>query len=160
MIAIVVAYSRNRCIGRDGDLPWRLPSDLRRFRELTTGGTVVMGRRTYESLPPRVRPLPGRRNVVLSRDPAYAADGAEVVASLDDALAACGEACFVIGGGEVYAAALPRVDRIYATAIDADVEGDAFFPALDEDAWRPVDESPPVEEDGLRFRFVVRDRVA
>ena len=89
MIACVVAHSRNRVIGRDGDLPWHLPADLRRFRELTSGHAVVMGRRTYESLPDRFRPLPNRRNLVLSRDPSFRAEGAEVFADLASALAAC-----------------------------------------------------------------------
>src|SRR3954452_7140596 len=131
MVSFVVAHARNRVIGRDGGLPWHLPADLRRFRELTTGHAVVMGRKTYESLPERFRPLPNRRNLVLSTDPAYRADGAEVFADLASALDAChGDECFVIGGGATYAEALPHAHRIYATEIDADVEGDAFFPDL------------------------------
>src|SRR4051794_24452108 len=108
MVALVVAYARNGVIGRDGDLPWHLPTDMQHFRELTTGGTVVMGRKTYVSIPERFRPLPGRRNLVLSRDPAFAAPGAEVFGGLDAALEAAGEDCFVIGGGTTYAEALPR----------------------------------------------------
>ena len=160
MISIVVAHSRNRCIGRDGDLPWRLPQDLRRFRELTTGGTVIMGRRTYESLPAAFRPLPDRRNVVLSRDPSFSAEGADVFADLDSALASCSGPCFVVGGGEVYAQALARADRVEATFVDAEVDGDAFFPALDEERWRCVAESEPLEENGLPFRFRTFARVA
>ena len=99
MIALVVALSSNRVIGRDGALPWRLPTDLRRFRELTTGHAVVMGRRTYESLPERFRPLPDRRNIVLSTRASYAAPGAEVFGDLEAALEACEHDCFVIGGG-------------------------------------------------------------
>src|SRR3954453_13745644 len=102
MVSIVVAKSRNRVIGRDGRLPWHLPADLRRFRELTSGANVVMGRRTYESLPEKFRPLPNRRNLVLSRDPSYAVPGAEVFPDLDSAVASCGGDCFVIGGEVAY----------------------------------------------------------
>ncbi|MDQ3742188.1 MAG: dihydrofolate reductase [Actinomycetota bacterium] len=143
MVAIVVAHSRNRVIGRDGGLPWHLPTDLKRFKELTTGATVVMGRKTYESIPERFRPLPGRRNVVVSRS------GLRLEEALTDA-------CFVIGGGEVYAQALPHADRVYATEIDADVDGDAFFPELA--GFREVERSEPVEENGHVFRFVTYDR--
>jgi dihydrofolate reductase len=149
-IALVVAHSRNRVIGRDGDLPWHLPSDLRRFKELTTGGTVVMGRRTWDSLPPRFRPLPGRRNVVVSRN---GCDAPDVRRSVEKALE---DGCFVIGGGEIYAQALPHADRVYATEIDADVDGDVFFPALD--GFREVQRSAPIEEHGHRYSFVTYDR--
>lgn len=150
MIAIVVARSANGVIGRDGGLPWHLPSDLRRFRELTTGGTVVMGRRTYESLPDRFRPLPGRRNVVVSRS---GCEAPEVHGSLEDALAACGGDCFVIGGGEVYAQALGVADRVYATEVHADVPGDVVFPPLAEAEWRCVEQSETMEENGHAFSF-------
>ena len=111
MLQLVVAYSANRVIGRDGGLPWHLPTDMRHFRELTTGHTVLMGRRTYDSIPERFRPLPGRRNLVLSRDPGYNAAGAEVFTSLDAALDACDHDCFVIGGGATYAETLADADR-------------------------------------------------
>jgi dihydrofolate reductase len=151
MVALVVAYSRGtRVIGRDGDLPWHLPTDLKRFKELTTGGTVVMGRRTWDSIPERFRPLPGRRNVVVSRN---GCDAPEVVRSVEEAL---GDACFVIGGGEVYARALPHAGRVYATEIDADVDGDTFFPELA--GFREVERSAPIEENGHVFSFVTYDR--
>ena len=156
MIALVVAHSANRVIGRDGGLPWHLPGDLRRFRELTTGHTVVMGRRTYESLPDAFRPLPGRRNVVLSSDPAYRADGAEVVRDLDSALDG---RCFVIGGGTVYAQALPHAQRVYATELEAEIEGDTYFPALPAAEWRCVDRGERIVEYGHAYRFTVHDRV-
>jgi dihydrofolate reductase len=156
VIACVVAHSRNRVIGRDGDLPWHLPADLRRFRELTSGHAVVMGRRTYESLPERFRPLPNRRNLVLSRDPSFAAPGAEVFADLASALAACGGDCFVIGGGATYAEALGVADRVYATEIDAEVEGDTFFPELS--GWRRVESSEPSAENGHAYRFTTYER--
>jgi dihydrofolate reductase len=150
VIAIVVAHSRNRVIGRGGELPWHLPTDLRRFRELTSGGTVVMGRRTWDSLPPRFRPLPDRRNVVVSRN---GCDAPVVCRSVAEAVR--GD-CFVIGGGELYAQALPLADRVYATEVDADVEGDAFFPPLD--GFREVERSAPIEENGHAFAFVTYDR--
>jgi len=157
VIACVVAHSRNRVIGRDGELPWHLPADLKRFRELTSGHAVVMGRRTYDSLPERFKPLPNRRNLVLSRDPAYRAEGAEIFPDLDAALAACAGDCFVIGGGTTYAEALRVADRVYATEIDADVDGDTFFPDLS--GWRRVEASPPKEENGHAFRFITYERV-
>jgi dihydrofolate reductase len=151
MVALVVAYSRGtRVIGRDGDLPWHLPTDLRRFKELTLGGTVVMGRRTWDSIPERFRPLPGRRNVVVSRN---GCEAPEVVRSVEEALEG---ACFVIGGGEVYARALPHADRVYATEIDADIDGDTFFPPLE--GFREVERSEPIEENGHVFSFVTYDR--
>jgi dihydrofolate reductase len=157
VIAVVVAYSANRVIGRDGGLPWHLPSDMKHFRELTTGGTVVMGRKTYESIPERFRPLPGRRNVVLSASRAALA-GAEVHASLDAALAAAGDPCFVIGGGETYAEALPRASRVYATEVDGDVAGDTFFPALPAAEWACVSAAEPVAENGHAFTIRVYER--
>ncbi len=156
MVALVVAHSANRVIGRDGGLPWRLPGDLRRFRELTTGHAVVMGRRTYESLPDAFRPLPERRNIVLSTDPAYRADGAEVVGDLDAALTGTR---FVIGGGAVYAQALPLAQRVYATEIEAEVDGDTFFPELPAAAWRCVERGERIVEGGHAYTFTVHDRV-
>lgn len=153
MVAIVVAYAANRAIGRDGGMPWHLPGDLRHFRELTTGGTVVMGRRTFESLPDAFRPLPERRNLVLSSDPDYDAPGGEVMTSLDAALAAAGEDCFVIGGGATYAEALPRADVVHATEIAESVEGDVFFPELAESEWRCAESGAPRTENGHTYVF-------
>jgi dihydrofolate reductase len=124
---------------------------MQRFKELTTGGTVVMGRRTWDSLPERFRPLPDRRNVVVSR---AGCDAPEVYGSVEEAVR--GGDCFVIGGGEVYAQALPLADRVHATEIHADIEGDTFFPALD--GWRCVEESETVEENGLAFTFRTYER--
>ena len=158
MVAIVVAHSANRVIGRDGALPWRLPSDLRRFRELTLGNTVLMGRRTYESLPDSFRPLPQRRNLVLSSDPSYRPEGAEVFSSLDGALAACDGDCFVIGGEVTYRDALPLCERLYATEIEAELDGDAFFPELDPSQWRLVEDAGPHLENELGFAFRTYER--
>jgi dihydrofolate reductase len=158
VVSIVVAHSSNGVIGRDGGLPWRLPGDLRRFREITTGQTVVMGRATYESLPPKFRPLPNRRNVVLSSRHDYACDGAEVFGGLEDALSSCPGDCFVIGGGVTYAQALPLADRVYATCIEADVEGDTFFPVLSDDEWRCVECSERIVENDYGYTFRVYER--
>jgi dihydrofolate reductase len=154
VIALVVAWAGGaRVIGRDGGLPWHLPSDMKHFKELTTGGTVIMGRRTWESIPERFRPLPERRNIVLSRA-GFTAAGAEVAPSLTAALAACEGSCFVIGGGATYAEALPLAGRVYATEVDGAVEGDTFFPTLDPARWRVTSSAAPVQENG--FSFVVR----
>jgi dihydrofolate reductase len=158
VVSIIVAHARNGVIGRDGGLPWHLPSDLRRFRELTTGHAVVMGRRTFETLPPAVRPLPDRRNVVLSSNPSYRPAGAEVFAGLDAALESCDQDCFVIGGGQIYRAALERATRVLATCIEADVDGDTYFPALHPLEWRCVEESVPFTEDDYPYRFRTYER--
>ncbi len=160
MVAIVVALSSNRVIGRDGGLPWRLPTDLRYFKELTTGHAVVMGRRTYESLPQRVRPLPERRNLVLSTRASYDADGAECYPDLDAALDACDRDCFVIGGEVTYVQALPLAARVYATHVDGEVAGDAFFPELAPDEWRCVQRGAQIAENDHTFRFAVYDRAS
>jgi dihydrofolate reductase len=157
MVSIVVAQGSNRVIGVSGGLPWHLPSDMRRFRELTTGHAVVMGRKTYESIPARFRPLPGRRNLVISASARY--EGAEVFPTLAAALDACGGDCFVIGGGQVYAEAAALADRCYVTDVDLAPDGDAFFPELAEEDWRCVEESEPLSENGHGFVFRVYDRV-
>lgn len=160
MLSIVVAHAANRVIGCDGELPWRLPGDLRRFRDLTSGGTVLMGRRTFESLPAAFRPLPQRRNLVLSRDALFAAQGAEVCRDLDEALALCGGECYVIGGALTYAQALPLCERVYATEIDAALDGDALFPALAQREWRLTQRGEPLAENGLTYSFRVYERAA
>lgn len=129
-VGLVWAEAADRIIGQDGALPWSLPEDLQRFKELTMGSTVVMGRTTWESLPTSVRPLPGRRNIVLSRAPDYEAPGAEVVGSLDDALAAAEGDVWVIGGASVYAEAIARADRIVRTRLHVSVEGDVRAPEV------------------------------
>jgi dihydrofolate reductase len=158
VIALVVAYAEgNRVIGRDGGLPWHLPSDMRHFRELTTGGTVVMGRKTWASIPEKFRPLPGRRNIVLSHARPEL-PGADVFASLPAALAAAEDECFVIGGGTTYAEALPRASRVYATEVEGAVDGDTFFPALPEGDWSCVSSAEPVTENGHTFTIRVYER--
>ncbi len=159
MISIVVAHSANGVIGADGGIPWHLPSDLRHFRDLTAGGTVVMGRKTFASLPPRFRPLPGRRNIVLTSDPSFSTPGVEVFGGLSSALEACDNDCFIIGGSSVYAQALDLADRVYATRIHAEIAGDTKFPALD-GAWHCAQRSPTTKENDLSFTFAtyVRSR--
>jgi dihydrofolate reductase len=139
-VSIIVAVSENGVIGRNGELPWRLSNDLRRFKEITMGHTVIMGRRTWESIG---RPLPGRRMVVVSRQPGYRVESAdvEIATGLDEAIAlaaAKGEVeAFVIGGAELYRSALPTADRLYVTLVKAEVEGDTYFPvkSLDDFDW-------------------------
>ncbi len=138
-ISLIVAMAENRVIGRGGDLPWHLSADLKRFKKLTLGHVVIMGRKTFESIG---RPLPRRRSLVLSRDPACRLPGAEIAASLEQALAlAAGEdQVFVIGGAAVFAEALPLADRLYLTLVHAEVDGDVFFPEVDLESWRLVSE--------------------
>lgn len=156
--ALVAALARNRVIGVANRLPWRLPEDLRRFKRLTMGAPVIMGRRTRESLG---RPLPGRHNIVVTRQRGATWEGCAVAHSLDAALALAGNAAeaFVIGGAELYAQALPRADRLYLTLIDADYPGDAWFPEFDAVAWREVAREPGVSAEGVGYAFVDYVRV-
>ena len=152
-VSLIWAQAHDRVIGAGGRLPWHLPEDLRLFKQLTTGSTVVMGRRTWESLPERNRPLPGRRNVVLTRDPAWSADGAERAGSPEEVLAAAPD-CWVIGGAEVYAAFLPHASRLVVTDVDLAVDGDTRAPAPDA-GWRRVARTPEdgwaTSSSGLRY---------
>ncbi|MGY1718867.1 MULTISPECIES: dihydrofolate reductase [unclassified Blastococcus] len=153
-MALIWAQARGGVIGADGGLPWHLPEDLALFRRLTTGSTVVMGRRTWESLPERFRPLPNRVNVVLTSDPRWSAEGALVAHSVAQVLAEH-PACWVIGGGEVYAAFLPHADRVVVTDVDVAVDGDTWAPALDggwvRTARTPAEGWSVSASDGLRF---------
>ncbi len=159
-VALVAAVARNGVIGRDGGLPWRLPADMARFREVTMGHPVVMGRRTWESLPEGFRPLPGRGNVVVTRNPDWSAQGADRAGSVEDALRlleAEPRVC-VIGGGEIYAAALPYADELLLTEIDVDVEGDTTFPEWERDAFDEISRERHAAEDGTPFAFVAYRR--
>ena len=140
-VSLIWAEAADRVIGRDGAIPWRLPEEQQIFKRLTSGATVVMGRGTWESLPASVRPLPGRRNIVLTRSTSYDAPGAEVMHSLDDALAAADGDVWVIGGEAVYVEALPRADRVVRTRVHLDVDGDARAPRLGEE-WSMTDRDP------------------
>ena len=154
-ITLIVARARNGVIGRDGKLPWRLPEDLAFFKRTTMGQPIVMGRRTWESIG---RPLPGRRNIVVSRRAGFLADGAETAPSLDEALRLCAgsEEVFVIGGAQLYAEALPRAGRLIVTEIDADFEGDTHWPAPEPAHWREAarEHLPPAGQRPFAMDFV------
>jgi dihydrofolate reductase len=157
-ISIVVARARNGVIGRDNALPWHLPEDLRHFKKTTLGHPVLMGRRTFESIG---RPLPGRRNLVLTRDARWSHAGCEPVRSLDEAVSLCSglPELFVIGGAQVYDEALALADRLIVTRIDAEPEGDATFPEPDVSQWRQVHTQPGRSASGLAFEIVEFERV-
>ncbi|TLD47035.1 MAG: Dihydrofolate reductase type 3 [Accumulibacter sp.] len=140
MISLIAVVSRNLVIGRNQRLLWRLPEDLRHFRATTGGKPVIMGRKTWESLPEAFRPLPGRHNIVVSRNPRYHPHGASRAASLEEALRIAGDAgeVFVIGGAELYRQTLPMAERLYLTEVAAEASGDAFFPALPRGQWQEV----------------------
>ena len=147
-ISMIVAMAHDRVIGKDNQMPWHLPADLAHFKRVTFGKPVLMGRKTFESIG---RPLPGRRNLVISRNPDYQAEGIEVVGSVEAALALLAgssvEELMVIGGGHLYAEMLPSADCLYLTRIDLAVEGDTRFPAFDDGQWQRVDcESHPADE--------------
>lgn len=167
MITLVVAIARNGVIGRDGGLPWRLSSDLKRFRADTIGRPVIMGRRTFEAIG---KPLPGRTNIVVTRNGRWTAEGVVTARSLEEAIALAkaradgageeGEIC-VIGGGEIYRAAMPLADRLKVTHVMAEPEGDTFFPEIDPRIWRTVSATafPAGEKDSHATRYVIYDRV-
>ena len=158
-LVLVVARARNGVIGNDGAMPWHLPDDLRRFKRMTVGKPVIMGRKTFESIG---KPLPGRQNIVLTRDAGWRADGVTVAANLAEAVAAAGldpraraDGIMVIGGAQIYAEALPSATRIELTEIDAEPVGDTFLPAFDPARWREVArETHPAEGDRPGFAFV------
>jgi len=164
-VAIMVAVADNGVIGRDNDLPWHLPGDLRYFKRVTMGKPVIMGRKTFESMN---GPLPGRTNIVITRNPGYRAKGARVVATLEEALAlaekiALGDGVdevMVLGGAEIYRLALPAVDRLYITEVHAAPEGDTRFPEVDWSAWRESSrERFPADNENLyAYSFVIYER--
>jgi dihydrofolate reductase len=156
-ISLVVAVAKNGVIGRDNTLPWRIPEDLKRFKALTMGKPVIMGRKTWDSLPKK--PLPGRTNIVVTRNPAFRADGAVVVHSFADALAKAGSGeIAVIGGEAIFAEALPIADVIHMTQVNASPEGDAFMPLIDRAQWRETSCDGPHSVDGLQYSFVTLER--
>jgi dihydrofolate reductase len=158
-LTLIAAVARNGVIGRDNALPWHLPADLKHFKALTTGHAVIMGRKTWESLPEKFRPLPGRQNIVVTRNAGYQAEGATVVSSLPAALTAtAGDNAFVIGGAELYAAALPLADRLQLTEIDAAFDGDTHFPAVAPREWRETARETHRDEAGLGYAFATYER--
>ena len=157
-VSIIVAMARNRVIGRDGQLPWHIPEDLKRFKQLTMGHHIVMGRKTWDSLG---RLLPGRRHVIVSRQPDYRVPGAQIVRSLDTAIAACAgdEEIFIIGGGEIYRQALTLTDRIYLTQVALDAEGDTAFPELQPQNWKEAAREHKVDPaSGIEYVFLTLQR--
>lgn len=161
-VILIAAMDRHRVIGRDGDMPWHLPEDLRHFKRTTLGHPVIMGRLTWESIG---RPLPGRRNVVVTRDSTHVAEGCEVVTSMEAALERAaagdgGERLMVIGGGEIYRLALPWADELVLTHVDVAVDGgDTWFPDIDEAAWEEIDRRDlPADEETPALRFLTLRR--
>ena len=154
-LGLIYARTRNGVIGRDGGMPWHLPEDLAHFKRTTLGCPVIMGRKTWDSLPPRFRPLPGRQNVVLTRQPGWQAEGALLAASLDDALALVADApdIWVIGGAQIYAQALPLARTAVVTEIQSVFEGDAFAPQFGP-SWRETAREDHVSASGMAYSFV------
>ncbi|CAN5264012.1 dihydrofolate reductase [soil metagenome] len=166
-LALIWAQAADGVIGIDGRMPWHLPEDLAHFKALTLDHPVIMGRRTWNSIEPRFRPLVQRRNIVVSRDTSFAAEGAEVAHSLDDAIQLAGKHsagghAWIIGGAQIYAATIENAKRLEVTEIDATYEGDAFAPPID-DSWRLTTIDPDVgwhrSRAGLAYRFVTYERV-
>lgn len=161
MVAIVVAVAEGNVIGSRNDLPWYLPADLKHFKEITSGHTVVMGRTTFESILKRLgKPLPNRRNVVLTRDSAFTGHGAEVVHGIED-IRGLDEDIFVIGGAQVYAAIIHLANRLYVTEVHTRIDGDAHFPAIDPAIWREASREKHFsdEKNQYAYDFVVYERV-
>jgi dihydrofolate reductase len=161
LLSLIAAVARNGAIGRNNQLLWHEPEDQRHFRRVTMGSPVLMGRKTWDSLPERFRPLPGRRNLVLSRDPGWQAEGAEPVNSLDAALhAAIGATkVSVIGGAQVYALALPRADELVLTEVDADLDGDIFFPTWERSRFAETSRERHTSVSGVPYSFVTYTRI-
>ncbi|MDB4927060.1 dihydrofolate reductase [Mucilaginibacter sp.] len=158
IVSIVVAISENHAIGKDNKLLWHLPKDLKHFKEITTGGTVIMGRKTYDSVG---RPLPNRRNIVITRQP-ITIEGCEVVNSIDAALALCADEAevFIVGGAEIYKQAMHLTDKIYLTIVHADFEADTYFPEIKADIWKETErqDHEPDEKNTLPYSFVTLER--
>ncbi len=159
-IALIAAMAENRVIGRANRLPWRLPADLKHFKQLTLGKPIIMGRNTFESIG---RPLPGRSNIVVTRDPAYRAEGCQVVHSVEQALHVADghEEVMVVGGAELYRQTLERADRLYLTIINAAVEGDTLFPEIEPQQWRETERETHYADDRNQYDydFVTLERV-
>ena len=154
-IYLVAALAANGVIGAKGRLPWHLPEDLQHFKRLTLGHAVIMGRKTWESIG---KALPQRNSIVLTRRQEFSAPGARVVFSLDDALALCADVAFVIGGSDLYRAALPRATGLFLTELKDAYEGDARFPEIDRRTWKEIQREPCVSANGIRFDFVRYER--
>ena len=162
-LAMVVAMDKKGLIGADNGLPWRLPDDMQWFVRQTMGKPIIMGRKTYESIPAKFRPLKGRHNIVLTRDRSYEAPGAIVVHSVEEALAAAGDVEEIIigGGANLYAQLLPQTNRIYLTLIEAELDGDAYFPEIEWSAWREAfrEHHPADERHNFAFTWLILERI-
>ncbi len=152
---LIYARARNGAIGKDGQMPWHLPEDLAHFKRVTLGQPVIMGRKTWDSLPPKFRPLPGRLNIVITRQTQWNADGALRATSIEEAMQLCGDVpdAWIMGGAEIYRQAVPLASTALVTEIDADFEGDAFAPELGA-GWRKVQREAHTAANGLGFAFV------
>ncbi len=164
IISLIAALTRNRVIGKNNDLPWHLPDDMKYFMQTTKGHHVIMGRKNYDSIPPRYRPLPERTNIVITRQPDFNAPGCIVVHSLRQALDVAGAAgekeAFVIGGAQIYKEALPYAHRLYLTEIDTELEGDTYFPDVDLSDWKEIyrEHHPADNRHKYAFDFVIYER--
>lgn len=158
-LSVIVALAKNRVIGLNNTLPWHLPEDLKRFKQLTMGHHIIMGRKTYESLG---RLLPGRQTVIVTRNPDYKADGAIVVHSLEQAISvsSADSEAFLIGGAELYQQSLPLAKRLYLTMIDAEFEGDAYFPEIELDHWDLLEQQDLISQQGWAFHYLSYQRKA
>jgi dihydrofolate reductase len=164
-ISIIVAVTENNVIGRNNDLPWHLPTDMKYFKDTTMGHCVVMGRKNFESIPPKYSPLVGRTNIVVTRQKDYNAEGAVVVNSIDAAIEFSKSRneteCFITGGGEIFAQTIELCDRIYLTRIHATIEGDVHFPEVDMNVWKEISRKDvsPDEKNNYPFSFLVYERI-
>lgn len=164
IISLIAALTTNRVIGKDNTLPWHLPDDMKYFMRTTSGHAVIMGRKNYESIPEKFRPLPNRKNIVLSRDASYAAPGCSVFHDTTQALAAAREfgadEIFIIGGAAIYREFLPVADRLYLTEIHSSLEGDTFFPPVNPSEWIEVkrETHPSDDRHAYPFDFVIYER--
>ncbi|HEY0770403.1 MAG TPA: dihydrofolate reductase [Sphingobacteriaceae bacterium] len=165
ILSMIAAVARNLTIGKDNDLPWKLPDDMKFFMNTTKGHFVIMGRKNYDSLHEKFKPLPNRTNIVVTRQRDFKAPGCMVTHNVNDAIAIAKNAnekeTFIIGGAEIYKLALPEADRLYLTEIEADVEGDTFFPAFSKQEWKETSRNhhPADEKHKFAFDFVVYDRI-
>lgn len=163
-VSIIVAISKNLVIGNNGQLIWNLPTDLKRFKEITSNNIVIMGRKTWESIPEKYRPLPNRENIVLSKNENYTIDGVKVKHSLSDALSDISESdsdkeIFIIGGSEIYKEAFPYANKLYLTKIMEEVEGDVYLEGFDEEEWLLKSFEGPIKEDEYNYVFINYDRL-
>ena len=151
-LSLIVAASENQVIGIDGDLPWRLSADLKRFKQITMGHTIIMGRKTYDSIG---RPLPGRKSIVITRQNDYQADGVQIVGSLEEAIEASrqDDEAFIMGGATIYEQAIDMVDKIYLTRVHATLQGDTFFPELASDRWQKISSEPHSADEKNQYDY-------